>query len=60
MVQLLIRLEMVMITILLMMMMMMMMMTNFECLFFCKVRFQNFCSVFQFGNFVSECFLFLL
>ena len=37
------------------------MIINFECLFFCKVRFQIFCSVLQFGNFISECnFLLLL
>ena len=36
------------------------MMMNFECLFSCKVRFQSFGSVLQFGNFISECFLLLL
>ena len=42
------------------MMLMMMMMMNFECLSFCEARFQNFCSVLQFGNFISKCFLLLL
>lgn len=70
MVQMFIRLAIMMMTMMLMMVMMKIVMTslmimttmmmNFECLFSCKVRFQNFGSVLQFGNFISECFLLLL
>lgn len=51
----LIRLAMVMMRMILMMMMM-----NFECSSFCEARFQNFCSVFQFGNFVSKIMFFVV
>ena len=70
MVQMFIRLEIMMMMMMLMMvtmktvmtslMIMVTMMMNFECLFSCKLRFQIFCSVLQFGNFISECFLLLL